>query len=325
MLELILKLYSMTMATGVRSPLPHLFGPPGCGKSSTVEQAAEIIGCKLHIINVARISPLEVEGVQMPIPSDREEEMKLKLLTATFWIQLNDGDILFLDEFLRGFPEVYNGLLDIITSRQVGGYRLPNVFIIAASNSTTAYDKALADRLLHIPVEDPRHSKKVKNEMAKRLIDQLGLMPEMVKSMEMTSLLDTEVLPMYDMLDSLKNGTASAATTKGVSLRNLIGQAQMRHVVTPSLAELIDMNNRKANNEGKPQYLFLTDGKQAAAYPQYEQTARSLRGDKRLNTIQALNLDLNLQLIEMERIRQEKGTPDDTLIEDDGLDNLDFL
>lgn len=324
MLELILKLYSMAMATGVRSPLPHLFGPPGCGKSSTLELAAETIGCKLHIINVARISPLELEGVQMPVPSDTEEKMKLKLLTATFWTQLKDGDILFLDEFLRGFPEVYNGLLDIITSRQVGGFVLPKVFIIAASNSTTTYDKALEDRLLHLPVDDPRHNRKVKNDLARRIVDQLGLLPAISKSMEMTSLLDTEVLPMYDMLDSWKNKTASPATLKGSSIRKLIGQAQLREVHSPALAELLDANNRKANAEGKVQYLFFTDGKESAKYPQYETTAVSLRGDVRLNEVQALNLELNLQLIELERIRHEKGTDthEDTIIDD--IDDLDF-
>src|SRR5690606_31400759 len=150
MLEKIVKLYVMAMANDVRSPLPPLFGPPGCGKSSAVEQLAELVGVHLHLINAARISPPDLEGVQMP--QGEGEEMKLRLLHATFWTQLKEGDILLLDEFLRGFPEVYNGLLDILTSRQVGGYRLPKVFIIGASNSTVAYDKALEDRLLHLRV-----------------------------------------------------------------------------------------------------------------------------------------------------------------------------
>ena len=43
-LETVLKLYSMAMAGDVRSPTPHAFGPPGSGKSTIMEQAAEIIG-----------------------------------------------------------------------------------------------------------------------------------------------------------------------------------------------------------------------------------------------------------------------------------------
>lgn len=182
MLEDILKLYVMAMAGDVRSPIPHLFGPAGCGKSSSVEMAANILNVNLHIINVSRISPLELEGVQMPDKNHKE----LNLLTATYWSKLKEGDIVLLDEFLRGFPEVYNGLLDIMTSRQVGGFQLPKVFFIAASNSTVAYDAALSDRLLHLPVADPRVNKAEHNNIARMLVDNIGLLPEMAASMEMS-------------------------------------------------------------------------------------------------------------------------------------------
>lgn len=317
MLETILRLYSMAMATGVCSPLPHLFGPPGCGKSSVVEQAAGIIGCDLHIINVSRISPLELEGVQMPVPSDTEQTMKLKLLTATFWTQLKDGDILLLDEFLRAFPEVYNGLLDIITSRQVGGYKLPKVFIIAASNSTVAYDKALEDRLLHLPVPDPRKKKAAKKQLAEIFVDTLGLMPDMVDSYEMQTLLDTEVLPMYECLDNLKNGSSSPVGSKGKSLRHLIGQAQLREVQSAAVKELIAMNNQRAMQTSKPQYVLLLDAKASVMDPLYEPKARQLVGNQRLTPVQALNLELNLQLIELEKIRSEKGTDEDDILNND--------
>ena len=183
MLSTILRLYTAARAERVRTPVPHLFGPPGCGKSSFVEQAAKMLGVNLHQINVSRISPLELEGVQMPT------EGKLELLLATYWNNLKDGDILFLDEFLRGFPEVYNGLLDILTSRTVGGHELPDVFIIAASNSTTAYDPALTDRLLHLYVPDPRTSKTEDMRIRSSIVSALGLMPSMATAMSMDALM----------------------------------------------------------------------------------------------------------------------------------------
>ena len=318
MLETILKLYSMYMATDCRSPLPHLFGPPGCGKSSVVEQAADIIGCNLHTINVSRISPLELEGVQMP-HSVSADEMILRMLPATFWTQLHEGDILLLDEFLRGFPEVYNGMLDILTSRTVGGFKLPRTFIIGASNSTVSYDKALEDRLLHLPVPDPRKNKAAKKLLAQLVVDALGLLPEMVDSYEMQTLLDTEVLPMYEILDSLKNKTASPASLKGCSVRNLIGQAQLRQVQSAPLAELLAINNTRAIKAGKIQYVLLSTGKRVD--PTYPSKAHVLKGNPRLSEIQALNLGLNLQLIEMESIRNEKESED----EDDGLTDPDLF
>ena len=316
MLETIMKLYVMAMANDVRSPLPHLFGPPGCGKSTAVEQLAELVGVNLHIINVARISPLDLEGVQMP--QGEGEEMKLRLLHATFWTQLKDGDILLLDEFLRGFPEVYNGLLDILTSRQVGGFKLPKVFIIGASNSTVSYDKALEDRLLHLPVPDPRKSKRAKTAQAELLVNALGLLPEMTTSYEMQSLLDTEVLPMYDILDQIKGrGSSAPAVLKGTSVRNLIGQAQLRHVSSAGLKDLVDTNNAKAMAAGKPQFVLLLSGKNPP--PAYLGQAQKLKGNPKLTPLQASNLALNLQLLELESIRSHnpKEDEDDNIFADD--------
>lgn len=313
MLETIMKLYVMAMAYDVRSPMPHLFGPPGCGKSTVVEQLADLLGVNLHILNVSRLSPLDVEGVQMPHGAG--EEMLLKMLPATFWTSLKERDILLMDEFLRGFPEVYNALLDIFTSRRVGGYRLPKVFIIGASNSIVAYDKALEDRLLHLPVPDPRVSKAEKKHLAQIIVDTLGLLPKMVDSPEMHSLLDIEVLPMYEILDNLKGKSSSApANLKGQSVRNLIGQAQMRHVSSPALAELISMNNHLAMRESKPQFVLLVSGKAKLVPSGYADEAAAIRGNSKLSPLQALNLEQNLQLIELESVRNEKeGVTDDDI------------
>lgn len=320
MLEQLLKLYTMAMAVDVRSPMPHLFGPPGCGKSTLVEILAHMVGVQLHIINVSRLSPLEVEGVQMPHGSG--EEMVLKMLPATFWTQLKEGDVLLLDELLRGFPEVFNGMLDIFTSRRAGSFVLPRVFIIGASNSLVTYDKALEDRLLHLPVTDPRKSKPEKKRLSKLIVDKLGLLPEMVDSAEMGTLMDTEVLPMFEILDNLKNKQSSSpASLKGRSIRNLIGQAQLREIQSAELADVISTNNRRAMQGGKAQYVFLKSGADAKAEPKYEGMARKLQGNTRLTEVQALNLELNLQLIEMEKIRQERGTDDGGATEPD-LDDL---
>ena len=131
MLERLARLYTAYMAQDVRSPIPHVAGPPGVGKSENAaalaklvgksqaaEQLAKLVQKKLHIINVSRLSPLEIEGIQMPI------ENKLEMLHSTLWTQLQEGDVVLLDEFLRGFPEVYNALLDIFTSRHVAGFDL---------------------------------------------------------------------------------------------------------------------------------------------------------------------------------------------------------
>ena len=317
MLEVLIKLYVMAMAQDVRSPTPHLFGPPGCGKSSTVEQLAALLDVNLHIINVARLSPLEVEGLQMPV----DDNTRVHLIPAAFWSRLKDGDIVLFDEFLRGFPEVYNGLLDIFTSRRAGDFRLPKVFMIAASNSVVTYDKALEDRLIHLPVKDPRKSRVAKRGMAKILVEALGLLPEMVDTFEMNTVLDTEVLPMFDVLDDLYKKSSSPSQLKGHSIRNLIGQAQLRHVKSSPLKELILANNRAATASAKWQYVYLLDGTDATlnGLGKYAQVAPTLVGNPRLTPVQATNLKLNLQLIELETVRHknQEGTPSNDVDIDD--------
>lgn len=309
MLEKLMRMYMMGMAYDVRSPMPHLVGPPGCGKSSVVEQLADLLEVKLHIINVSRMSPLEVEGVQMPHGSG--EDMALRMLPATFWTSLKHGDILLMDEFLRGFPEVYNSLLDVFTSRRVGGFTLPRVFIIGASNSTTTYDAALEDRLLHLLVPDPRSSIREFNKLGKLLTAELGLLPSMATSPEMKQLLTDEVLPTYELLDVFKKKKGKQVSTmnsttsgfKGTSMRNLIGQAQLRCIQSNSLKTLIDVNNENAINEHKYQYLLLIKHTVADTVVK---SLRTLKDNSKLTALQRLNIMMNLQLIDMELAKIEK-------------------
>ena len=221
MLEKLLHLYTTAMTHDVRSPMPHLVGPPGTGKSTIVQQAADLLGVHLHIINVNRLSPLEIEGLQMPV----DNNTRIHMIPAVFWSRLAEGDIVLFDEYLRGFPEVQDALLDVLTSRRVGAFQLPKVFFVGASNSVIAYDKALEDRLLNIPVQDLRSSAKFLKAAKARFIEEAGLHPDLIFSYELRELFDQEVLPTYAMLDAFKdNKTMAVADLKGSSVRNLVGQ-----------------------------------------------------------------------------------------------------
>ena len=302
MLSTILRLYTASRAERVRTPIIHLFGPPGCGKSTFVEQAAKMLGVNLHQINVSRISPLELEGVQMPT------EGKLELLLATYWNNLKDGDILFLDEFLRGFPEVYNGLLDILTSRTVGGHELPDVFIIAASNSTTAYDPALTDRLLHLYVPDPRTSKTEDMRIRSSIINALGLMPSMATSMSMDALMSEHILPMYKMLDAAKgNNVGSTSSSQDMSPRNLIGQGQLRECTSGDLYALLESNNAAAMRQGKPQFVRIAYYKNriTPVDPTYVEKMVPLLSSDKLTPAQRIQAQVNINLIESDAVMKE--------------------
>ena len=320
MFEQLLKLYVTSMATGVTSPMPHIVGPPGSGKSTVCRELADTLGVKLHTLNVSRISPLELEGLQMP---DQSGE-RLNLLLSTIWTQLKDGDILLLDEFLRGFPEVYNGLLDILTAREVAGHQLPNVFIIGASNSVATYDSALEDRLLHIMVPDPRKRSKVDSELRTRMIVETGLNPEVVACDAMDRLMMNIVLPTYDMLDVFVGTSGTQAKMNyafGVrprSLRHLIGQVKLRLLQTNLLKELIETNNQISRQSKKPQYVILTDAKAPVGYE--SEINAILESGTPMSPIHELNARINLNLITAEAMKR----PSQTGVSDDDPDTVTF-
>ena len=303
MLSTILRLYTASRVEEVRTPVLHLFGPPGCGKSTFVEQAAKMLGVNLHVINVSRISPLELEGVQMPT-----EGQKLELLLATYWNSLKDGDIVLLDEFLRGFPEVYNGLLDILTSRVVAGHALPDVFFVAASNSTTAYDSALTDRLMHLHVPDPRKSKPEDDRIRKTIVNALGLLPELTESMEMDTVMQAHVHPMYRMLDQAA-GANIGGSSRGADMspRNLIGQAKLRLVQSSAMFALLESNNSRAMQQGKPQYVRVvhTDNSFSTVDPTYVAKIKPILASKKLTDEQVKQAIVNISLIEANEVMKE--------------------
>jgi len=306
MLETLIKLYHSYMLQDVRSPIPHLAGPPGVGKSEGVQRLADLLGVQLHTVNVSRISPLELEGVQMPTTEDGK--LRLDLLHSTLWTQLQEGDIVLLDEFLRGFPEVYNGLLDIMTSREVAGYALPKVFFVAASNSITTYDSALEDRLLHLFVRDARSSKSEREHISNLLLQELGLNPALLDSQEMETLLTREVLPTYEILDQFKGRSSGNAVMEGSSLRKLIGQARLREVQSIWLRELLALNNGNSASSGHWQYYFVTVPPAPEHVTSYRRwAARVLETTEsltRLSEVQQVNIRLNLALLDM----QEEST-----------------
>lgn len=177
---------------------------------------------------------------------------------------------------------------------------IPRAFFMGASNSVIAYDKALEDRLLHLPVPDPRKHKKERERLGRLITDALGLLPELASSHEMLRLITDEVEPMYEVMDSLSKRNAPSSY-KGSSVRNLIGQATLREVQSNPLAEVIEFNNMRVATTGKWQYLFLLSGKHP---PQgYITKARRLLENPKLTDLQRQNVLMNIELIEFEDTR----------------------
>lgn len=108
-----------------------LIGNPGLAKTSIVEQFAKDKGKKVITIIASQDSPTEISGINMPDPEDK----KMKVYDLQRLEELEDGDILFFDEFLNGNIQVLNACLTLITNREMrSGKELPDIMIVAAGN-----------------------------------------------------------------------------------------------------------------------------------------------------------------------------------------------
>src|SRR5690606_38966833 len=135
------------------------------------------------------------------------------------------------------------------------------------------------------------------------MVEQLGLFPDMATSAAMDGVMAYEVLPTYELLDKFNgaSNTVNGSTRiTGTSVRKLIGQAKLRHVLSSSLRTLIEDNNRAAISALKFQYVLLLDG--VGVNNAYINWARGIKPE-RLEGVQRENLEINLQLIEMEEAK----------------------
>lgn len=147
-------------------PSVMLWGPPGIGKSQAVRQMAKEIstatGKKVHVTDVRLLlfNPIDLRGIPT---ANADKTLAVWLRPQIFQMDAGNDivNILFLDEISAAPQSVQAAAYQITLDRVVGEHRLPeNCIVIAAGNRTTdksvAYKmpKALANRLLHIEIEE---------------------------------------------------------------------------------------------------------------------------------------------------------------------------
>ena len=121
----------------------------------------------------------------------------------------------------------------------------------------------------------------------------------------MQTLLEEIVLPPYNVLDSLnKSGKRHdvhdpAAKGQTFSIRHLIGQVRLRHIVTSQLRSLVAINNIMCLNDGKPQfYIYMPSAQPDSRFTRaIPALSKNIDG---MTPILKENLHINLQLISME-------------------------
>lgn len=138
--------------------VPCLLGAPGIGKTEGIEEFAKSHGRNVVHIITSQILPTEVSGMTMP----NQETHSMDVFDHTRLSHMKDGDILFLDELLKGQQQVLSACLTLVQERRLmSGHRLPDVIIVAAANplaSAKMLPEEIRQRFLFIDVEFDRDS-----------------------------------------------------------------------------------------------------------------------------------------------------------------------
>lgn len=147
-----------TMYPHRREMVPCFIGAPGIGKTQGIYEFAEEIGVNVVTFILSNTVPSEVSGIRMP----DQKSKKLEVFDDSRMASLKDGDILFFDEILEAPPMLWSACLTLIQDRiMASGRKLPDVFIVAASNQVASpgiIPASTRDRFQFIELKfDPAH------------------------------------------------------------------------------------------------------------------------------------------------------------------------
>lgn len=126
-----------------------IWGPPGIGKSHTVAQVAQEMGCKFYDIRATQLDPVDLRGVPKVVTVNgipRTIWALPNLLPTEDDLREHNGAVVFFDELNAAPPSMQATFYQIIQDRKCGDYVAPdNVFFIAAGNRET--DRAVVNRM----------------------------------------------------------------------------------------------------------------------------------------------------------------------------------
>ena len=115
--------------------VPCFIGDPGIGKTQGLYEFAKEKGVNVVTFILSNTVPSEVSGIRMP---DKESK-RMEVFDDMRMASLKDGDILFFDEILEAPPMLWSACLTLIQDRiMASGRKLPDVFIVAASNNVAS-------------------------------------------------------------------------------------------------------------------------------------------------------------------------------------------
>lgn len=135
-----------------------IWGSPGIGKSSVVEQFAESVGMKCVTLLGSQLAPEDLIGI--PQITENEFNQKVSRFIPPSMIVHNEPFVLFLDELNLASPEVRKAFYSLILDQRVGEYHLPKGSVIIGAGNRASdsalvsqIPSALVSRMVHITMK----------------------------------------------------------------------------------------------------------------------------------------------------------------------------
>ena len=162
-----------------------IWGPPGIGKSSLVEQFAMEVGIEVVTLLGTQLAPEDLIGVP------QIENGKSRFCPPES-IARDEPYLLFLDELNASSTEVQKAFYSLIHDRRLGNYRLhKNSIVIGAGNRahdqaiTRQMSSALINRMVHVELKSsaPDWLKwAVQNDIHPDILEYIRLKPDQLHS-----------------------------------------------------------------------------------------------------------------------------------------------
>jgi hypothetical protein len=162
-----------------------IWGPPGIGKSSLVEQFAIEVGIEVVTLLGTQLAPEDLIGVPQII------EGKSRFCPPES-IARDEPYLLFLDELNASSTEVQKAFYSLIHDRRLGNYKLhKNSIVIGAGNRqhdqaiTRQMSSALINRMVHVELKPEAKDWldwAAKNDIHPDVIDYIKLRPDQLFS-----------------------------------------------------------------------------------------------------------------------------------------------
>jgi len=162
-----------------------IWGPPGIGKSSLVEQFALEVGLDVVTLLGTQLAPEDLIGVPQIINGKSR-------FCPPEQIAREDAYLLFLDELNASSTEVQKAFYSLIHDRRLGNYRLhKNSIVIGAGNRahdqaiTRQMSSALINRMVHVELQPEAKDWLAwaqRNEIHPDIIDYVRMKPDQLFS-----------------------------------------------------------------------------------------------------------------------------------------------